>query len=224
MRRFFYENALCLAFGAMFLAALGGQALVGHSDFNNAQLDHQDPTMSLGRYVISSAFWVDVMENWQSEYLQFTLFVALTVWLLQRGSPESKELGKEGLESDEDQMIGEHANGDSPAWAKVRGVRLWLYSHSLLLTMTTIWLATWFAQAVTGRIEYNSNQLDHHEAPLSLWQYVGASDFWNRTLQNWQSEFLAVGSFAALAIYLRERGSPESKPVGASHEATGVEG
>jgi hypothetical protein len=224
VRRWLYENGLSIAFGVLFVATLIAQALVGHSDFNNDQVDHQDPTMSLGRYITSAAFWVDVMENWQSEYLQFTLFVFLTIWLVQKGSPESKELGKEGLESDEDQKVGEHTDPDSPRWAKARGFRLWLYSHSLLLTMLTIWVGSWLAQAITGRVEFNAEQFDHHEAALSLWQYLGTSDFWNRTLQNWQSEFLAVGSFAVLAIYLRERGSPESKPVGAPHEATGVEG
>jgi hypothetical protein len=224
VRRFFYENGLSICFGVLFLATLVAQALVGHSDFNNTQVDHADPTMSLGRYVLSAAFWVDVMENWQSEYLQFTLFVALTIWLLQKGSPESKELGKEGLESDEEQKVGEHAEARSPRWAKAGGWRRGLYSHSLLILMLAIWLGSWLAQAVTGRIEFNAEQFDHHEAALSLWQYMGTSDFWNRTLQNWQSEFLAVGSFAVLAIYLRERGSPESKPVGAPHDATGVEG
>jgi len=224
VRRFLRENGLGLTFGALFLGSLIGQALVGHADFNHQAAAHQDATISLGRYLTSSSFWVDVMENWQSEYLQFTLFVLLTVWLVQKGSTESKQLGKEGRESDEDQMIGEHAKADSPRWAKVAGLRLWLYSHSLLITMTGIWLATWLAQAITGRIDYNANQLDHHEAALSLWQYMGASDFWDRTLQNWQSEFLAVGSFGALSIYLRERGSAESKPVGAPHGATGLEG
>ena len=225
MRRFLRENGLGLAFGVLFIGSLVGQALVGHSDFNNQAAAHQDATISLGRYVVSSSFWVDVMENWQSEYLQFTLFVLLTVWLVQKGSTESKQVGKEGRESDSDQMIGEHAKADSPSWAKLTGgARLWLYSHSLLIAMTTIWLLVWLAQAVTGRIDYNANQLDHHEAALSLWQYIGTSDFWDRTLQNWQSEFLAVGSFGALSIYLRERGSAESKPVGAPHQATGLEG
>ena len=99
-----------------------------------------------------------------------------------------------------------------------------MYSHSLGLLMTAILLGTWFAQCVTGRITYNSEQLDHQEAALSLWQYAGSSDFWNRTLQNWQSEFLAVASMVLFSIWLRERGSPESKPVGCPHEATSVEG
>jgi hypothetical protein len=113
---------------------------------------------------------------------------------------------------------------DSPKWAKAGGWRTTVYSNSLGLLMAAIMLGTWFAQAVTGRIEYNAEQLDHHEASLTLWQYAGSSDFWNRTLQNWQSEFLAVASMALFAIWLRQRGSPESKPVGAPHTATGVEG
>jgi uncharacterized protein (DUF486 family) len=224
VKRFARENSLSLAFLAMFLAALIGQAFVGHSDFNHDQVAHQDETMSLWRYVTSSAYWVDVMENWQSEYLQFTLFILGTVWLVQRGSPESKEIGKAGLESDEEQRLGEHTRDDSPKWAKAGGWRTRLYSNSLGLVMAAIMLGTWFAQLITGRAEYNAEQLDHHEAATTLWQYAGSSDFWNRTLQNWQSEFLAVASMALFAIWLRQRGSPESKPVGASHAATGVEG
>jgi uncharacterized protein (DUF486 family) len=224
VRRFVRENSLGLAFLSIFLAALVGQAFVGHSDFNHDQVAHSNETISLWRYVTSAAYWVDVMENWQSEYLQFTLFILGTVWLVQRGSPESKELDKVGRESDADQKLGEHTVADSPKWAKAGGWRTTVYSNSLGLLMAAIMLGTWFAQAVTGRIEYNAEQLDHHEASLTLWQYAGSSDFWNRTLQNWQSEFLAVASMALFAIWLRQRGSPESKPVGAPHTATGVEG
>ena len=224
MRRWVRENSLALFFLGIFLAALIAQALVGHSDFNNQQLAHQDPTKSLGRYLTSSAFLVDVMENWQSEYLQFTLFILATIFLVQRGSTESKPLGREGTESDEQQKVGRHAQPDSPRWAKRHGWRLALYSNSLLLVMAAIWIGSWFAQLLTGRVVYNAEQFDHHEAPLNLWQYAGSSEFWNRTLQNWQSEFLAVASMVALSIYLRQRGSPESKPVGAPHHATSVEG
>jgi hypothetical protein len=164
------------------------------------------------------------MENWQSEYLQFTLFVLGTIWLVQRGSTESKPLDKGGLESDEDQKVRAYATEESPRWAKVGGWRTRLYSHSLLLVMGAIWLGTWFGQSVTGHAAYNAEQLEHLQDPVSWLSYLGTSDFWHRTLQNWQSEFLAVGSMAILSVYLRERGSPESKPVGAAHGATGVEG
>jgi uncharacterized protein DUF6766 len=224
MRSALRNHGLGLFFGGIFLLALIGQAIVGHADFNHLQAAHHGDAMGFWRYVTSSDFGADVLENWQSEYLQFTLYILTTVWLLQRGSPESKELDKAGRESDEDQKVGEHADERSPRWARVGGLRTRLYSNSLVIVMGLIWLACWGVQAVTGRVAYNADQLDHQEAALSFVQYGGSSDFWNRTLQNWQSEFLAVGSMAVLSIYLRQRGSPESKPVGAPHDATGVEG
>jgi hypothetical protein len=224
MRRFLRDNSLSIAFLVLFLAAVCGQAIAGHADFNEEQIRHGDPRISMGRYLVSSDFGTAVMENWQSEFLQFTLFILLTVWLLQRGSPESKELDKAGRESDEAQKVGPHAQQNSPAWAKVEGIRRTLYENSLLVVMTTIWLGTWFAQSVTGWTQYNSERLDHHMDPVGWWHYLGRPDFWEKTLQNWQSEFLAVGTMAIFAVYLRQRGSPESKPVGAPHTATGVEG
>jgi hypothetical protein len=218
------NHGLSLAFGALFVGTLVFQAFVGVADFNAEQIAHHGETISLWRFVRSSQFGVDVLENWQSEYLQFSLFILGTVWLIQRGSPESKEPGKEGLESESEQKIGAHANADSPKWARAGGWRTTLYSNSLLLVMGSIWVASWFGQSVTGRVAYNAERFDHQQAAVGWWSYLGTPDFWNRTLQNWQSEFLAVGSMAVLAIYLRQRGSPESKPVGASHSATGVEG
>ena len=163
------------------------------------------------------------MENWQSEYLQFTLYILLTVWLVQRGSPESKQPGQEGGESDEAQLVGDHARPNSPRWARMRGARRRIYENSLVLVMATIWISSWLAQSITGVTEYNAERLSHQEAAVPWTSYLGTADFWERTLENWQSEFLAVGSMAVLAIYLRQRGSPESKPVGAPHHATGTE-
>jgi len=217
-------HGLSLAFGALFIGTLIGQALVGHADFNAIQLAHHSDPITLWRYVRSSEFGVDVLENWQSEYLQFSLFILGTVWLIQRGSPESKEPSAAGLESDSDQKIGAHATADSPKWARLGGWRTRLFSNSLLLVMGAIWVASWVGQAITGHVAFNAERFDHQQAALSWWSYVATPDFWNRTLQNWQSEFLAVGSMAVLSIYLRQRGSPESKPVGAPHSATGVEG
>jgi len=224
VRAFVKHNGLSLVFLGLFLAALVFQAVAGQADFNEDQDRHGDPRISFARYVTSSEFGTAVMENWQSEYLQFTLFILLTVWLLQRGSPESKELDKAGRESDSDQKVGQHADPDSPRWAKVAGIRRTIYENSLLLVMGAIWLGTWFAQSITGVTEYNTERLDHQQDPVSWAGYLTRPDFWEKTLQNWQSEFLAVGSMAILAVYLRQRGSPESKPVGAPHDTTGVEG
>jgi hypothetical protein len=224
MRPFVRGNGLSLAFGVLFAGTLIGQAFVGHADFNAAQVAHDGEPISLWRYVRSSDFGVDVLENWQSEYLQFSLFILGTVWLIQRGSPESKEADAAGLESDSEQCVGAYATERSPAWARVAGWRRTLYSNSLLLVMGTIWLASWLGQSITGRVAFNAERFDHRQPALGWGQYVATPDFWNRTLQNWQSEFLAVGSMVVLAIYLRQRGSPESKPVGAPHDATGIEG
>jgi hypothetical protein len=224
VRRFARHNGLSLFFLAIFVAAVALQAIAGHADFNEEQDRHGNPHMSLGRYVVSSEFGTAVLENWQSEYLQFTLFLLMTVWLLQRGSPESKELDKAGRESDESQLVGRHARPESPRWAKAGGLRRKLYENSLLIVMAAIWIGSWFAQSVTGVSQYNTERLDHNQLPVSWLDYLAKPDFWEKTLQNWQSEFLAVGSMAILAVYLRQRGSPESKPVGAPHDATGVEG
>jgi hypothetical protein len=224
MRSLWRDNSLSLVFLAFFVVALVGQAIAGWHEYNNEAIVHQQPAIDFGRYLVSSSFGNAVMENWQSEYLQFTLYILLTVWFIQRGSPESKEPGKSGTESDRDQRVAEQAHADSPRWARVRGVRLWIYSNSLLLVMGMIWLGSWFAQSVTGWSDYSADQLAHGEPGVGYVGYLGSAQFWESTLQNWQSEFLAVGSMALLAVHLRQRGSPESKPVGAPHSATGIEG
>jgi hypothetical protein len=224
VRRFVKDNNLSIVFLLLFLGALAAQSIAGWHAYNADQLEHHQSVVSWSRYVTSSSFGVAVLENWQSEYLQFTLFILLTVWLVQRGSPESKEPGKEGGESDEEQKVGARADADSPLWARVGGMRTFVYSNSLLLLMTTIWVLSWLGQSITGVVDFNQQQQAHGEAAISWAEYLTRADFWERTLQNWQSEFLAVGSMAIFAVYLRQRGSPESKPVGASHQATGAEG
>jgi hypothetical protein len=224
MRGFLKDNGLSVGFGLLFLATLVGQAISGHASVNHDQLLHQGDPISLGHYVTSALFWADVMENWQSEYLQFTLYIFATAYLIQKGSNESKKADRVGRETDEQQLVGKHAKPDSPRWARLGGLRTAIYSNSLVMVMTSIWIASWLAQSITGRIIYNADQLDHQAAPISWPAYVTTSDFWNRTLQNWQSEFLAVGSMVILSVYLRQRGSPESKPVGAPHSATATEG
>jgi hypothetical protein len=224
MRRFLTLNSLSLAFGALFLASLVGQAFAGVADLNDQRLSEGLDPVSLGRFVTSSSFAVDVMENWQSEYLQFFLYVFATVWLVQLGSAESKEAHKTGMESDEEQQVGEHAQEDSPPWVKAGGWRTTVFSRSLGLLMGALFLLTWAASSVAGWSAFNNEQLMGLEDPVSWVEYLGKADFWNRTLQNWQSEMLAVGSMAIFSVYLRQRGSPESKPVGAAHHDTGQTG
>ena len=221
MRTFVRNNSLALFFGLIFLLSLAGQAFAGQAELNNVLIAAGLEPVSLGRYLTSSDFGVDVMENWQSEYLQFALFVLATVWLVQQGSPESKPLTRVGTESDDEQLTGVHAKDESPSWAQAGGLRRAIYSRSLGAVMLVIFVSSWLVMSLSGRVAYNEERLADLQAPLSYLGYLTSADFWSRSLQNWQSEFLAVGSMAVLAIYLRQRGSPESKPVGAPHSATG---
>jgi hypothetical protein len=222
MRRWVKDQSLTLFFLALFALSLVGQSVAGVHDFNAEQVAHGEDEYSYWRYLVSSEFGGDVMENWQSEFLQFSLLVLATVWLVQRGSTESKKVEDAGLESDEKERVGRHAPKSAPRWAKVRGRRRRLYENSLGLAMLTIFFGTWFAQSVTNWTAYNAEQTEHGEPPVTWVSFLGEADFWNRTLQNWQSEFLAVATMAAFSIYLRQRGSAESKPVGAPHDETGT--
>jgi hypothetical protein len=224
VRRFLTFNSLSVVFLAFFLASTFGQAIAGHDKFNDDATAHKEPAISLGRYVTSSEFGQAVMENWQSEFLQFSLYILGTVWLIQRGSPESKKPGEAGGGSDEEQLIGEHARPDSPKWARAGGIRTWIYSNSLILLMGSIFFGTWFADSVCGWSAYDADQITHHQPKVDYLGYLGTADFWESSLQNWQSEFLAIGAMAIFSVYLRQRGSPESKPVGAPHEETATTG
>lgn len=224
MKRKIHDHGLSIGFAVLFVLALLGQSFAGLGVYNEEQVAHGSNPIGYWEFVTSSNFVVDVAENWQSEYLQFFLFILATVWLVQRGSPESKKPGDAGAGSDKDQLVGKYAKENSPAWAKAGGWRLVTYSNSLLLAMGGVFLASWWLQSVAGTVVFNAEQLEHDQPEASWVQYVTSADFWDRTLQNWQSEFLAVGSMVSLSIYLRQRGSAESKPVGTPHEETATEG
>jgi hypothetical protein len=224
MPKFLRRNSLSIFFLILFAGTVVAQSIVGLHEYNEEASAHDRPEISWSRYVRTSKFGAAVLENWQSEWLQFFLFVVATVWLLQHGSPESKPLDQAGLESDEAQKVGEHADSRSPKWAKVGGWRTRLYENSLMAVFGVIFFASWLGQSVTGWTEYNNEQRHHGDPTVSWGVYLTRPDFWEKTLQNWQSEFLAVGTMAVFAIYLRQRGSPESKPVGAAHDETGSTG
>jgi hypothetical protein len=224
MRRWAFENSLSLFFLGLFLISVVGQSVAGMYEFNDHQMQHGESTVSYGRYVVSSDFGADMLENWQSEWLQFWVFALATVWLIQKGSNESKKPEDAGLESDEQQRVGEHAGHNAPRWAKVKDWRLSLYSNSFFIVMGLVFLATWVGQSFASWTVFNDQQQAHDDPTISWLSYLGSPDFWERSLQNWQSEFLAVGTMVVFTIYLRQRGSPESKPVGAPHDETASSG
>jgi hypothetical protein len=224
VRRFLRENSLSIFFGILFLASLVAQSVAGWKKFNEELLAHDDATITYGRYLYSSEFGAAIMENWQSEFLQFFFYIAATIWFLQKGSNESKKLDDVGLETDEQQRVGKWAKPNSPRLAKMKGFLHQLYANSLLLVMGAIFLASWFAESVTAWTVFNADQVDHEQSAVGWGEYLTTPDFWEKSLQNWQSEFLAVGTMAIFTVYLRQRGSPESKPVGAPHGETGSSG
>ena len=219
-RRHLRDNGLTLTFLGLLLGAVIGQAFAGMAELNGEQRATGGATLSLAQYLVSSEFAVDIAENWQSEYLQFALYIVATTWLVQRGSSESKRLDEIGPGTDREQKTGRYAEPDSPAWARAGGWRTALYGRSLGAIMTFFFLMSLLAQSIAGRAAFNGQLLDRDQDTMSWWGYTTSADFWNRTFQNWQSEFLAVASMATFAVYLRQRGSPESKLVGAPHDAT----
>ena len=224
MKKFVKENSLSLFFLVIFLLALVGQAIAGHNLYNEEAVAHGGDDQLLALPLLLQlrpggdrelAVRVPPVHPLRAGH---GLAAA-------EGSPESKELDKAGTESDKDQKVGRHAREDSPLWARVGGIRTTIYSNSLIIVMSLVFFGCWFAQSVTGWTDFNQEQSAHGDPHVSWLTYLGSSQFWESTLQNWQSEFLAVGSFAVLVIYLRQRGSPESKPVGAPiFDATGKEG
>ena len=224
MKGFLRDNGLSLFFAALFATTIAAQSVAGQRAENAQLVEHGARSMSWWEYVTSPEFWGAVMENWQSEFLQFSVFIGATIWLVQKGSNESKVVANAGTETDEQQKLGAHALKRSPLWARAGGIRTALYSNSLLLVMTVIFLASWLAQSLGDWRTFNAEQREHSNETISWGRYLADPDFWEKTLQNWQSEFLAVGVMVAFTIYLRQRGSPESKPVGAPHDETASSG
>lgn len=211
MARFLKNNSLSLALGALFLVTLAGQAVSGWLTYNEEQREHAQQVASFGEYLTNNHFLEAVFENWESEFLQMALFVALTVFLRQKGSPESKPV--EGDDPVDEVKI----TARSPAAARRGGWILKLYENSLTLALTTLFLLSLVGHLLAGTSEYNAEQLQHGGQVVTTSQYLVNPRFWYESLQNWQSEFLSIAALVVFAVYLRQKGSPESKPVGAAH-------
>ena len=224
MRHFARDNGLSLFFLGLFLAAVGAQSLAGQHAENADLGAHGSEAISWWTYVLSPSFGGALMENWQSEFLQFSLFIGATIWLVQKGSSESASLDEIGKESDRRQLVGRYTPAKGPNVARRDDFRTRVYENSLLLVMTLIFVATWFAQSLNNWRVFNDDRESHSLSSISWDSYLLNADFWEKTLQNWQSEFLAVGAMVVFTVYLRQRGSPESKPVGAPHDDTGSSG
>jgi hypothetical protein len=205
-----------------FLVFLIAQTLTGEHTYNDDQKAHGEATISLGSYLRTGHFVEATFENWESEFLQTGMYVLLTVFLFQRGSSESKD--PDGTEEVDRDPRHDASNADAPWPVRRGGFILRLYENSLTIALLTLFVLSFALHVWGGAREFSQEQQAHGESAVSVWQFLRTSQLWFQSFQNWQSEFLAVASIAWLSVFLRQRGSPESKPVGSSHTATGVEG
>jgi len=213
---FVYKNSLSIAFLILTIISLGGQSYTGHIQYNEFQSDHNQPEVSFGAYFTSGHFLQATFENWESEFFQMALFVWFTVFLRQKGSSESKSIsGKEEV----DRKPKKHPNAPWPVHKG--GIILALYKHSLSLVLILLFVVSFLIHLYGSNKDYNETQLLEGKSPETITAYIGNSRFWFESFQNWQSEFLSVFAIIFLSIYLREIGSPQSKPVDAPHSETG---
>jgi hypothetical protein len=212
-------RALTLVLMVLFLVFLAGQLVTGLYDYNATHEAHGQLPVGMGAYLATGHPWEAIFENWESEFLQMAVFVLLTTVLVQKGSPESRRLGvRELVDADPRDFSG---LPNVPWPVRRGGWVLRVYEHSLGLAFVLLFLLSWAGHAAGGFADYAAEQAAHHQPPTAFTDYLSSSRFWFESFQNWQSEFLAIASMVWLAVYLRQRWSPESKPVHAPHDETG---
>jgi hypothetical protein len=215
---FWSRNALSLACFGFFAVILVAQSLTGWRSAAADAVQHGEPEFGYWTYLTTGHFAEATFENWESEFLQMAAFVLLTAYLIQRGSGESKQ--ERDDPRDEDPRL--HRNDPDAPWPVRRGgVWLYLYERSLFIAFSVLFIASFVGHAVAGAHEYTAEQHEHGEPGIGAWQFVRTAEFWFQSFQNWQSEFLAVGAIVVLTVFLRQRGSAESKPVHEPHRKTG---
>jgi hypothetical protein len=219
MRRFLHNNGLSIVLFLLFFFSLAGQSITGWHEYNEDQQEHQQPTTSYGEYLATGHFVEATFENWESEFLQMAAYVVLTIFLFQKGSSESKK--PDAIERVDIIPKQSRKDKDTPWPVRKGGWVLKLYENSLSIAFVLLFLGSVALHAAGGAKEYSQDQLEHGGQPVSMIGYMGTSRFWFESFQNWQSEFLSVGAMVVLSIWLRQKGSPESKPVDSPHDDTG---
>lgn len=223
MKKIFKEHGLTIVMFLLFLFSLIGQTITGYMENNDDQQQHGQPTIGLTEYLGSGHFIEAVFENWESEFLQMGLFVVLTIFFKQKGSSESKKIeGEEDVDADP-RDPGKRKDEDVPWPVRQGGFILKLYENSLSIALFALFLLSFALHAIGGAQEYSQEQMAHGGQGVSALQYLTTSRMWFESFQNWQSEFLSIMALVVLSIFLRQKGSPESKPVASPHRKTGDE-
>jgi hypothetical protein len=219
MRTWAREHGLALVNGALFVAFFVGMILSGSSVYSQDQVEHHQPAVSVVQYLGTGDFLEATFENWESEFLQMGSYVALTVFLFQRGSQDSKPIGEDAPQ-DEDPREAKDDRG-APWPVQRGGLALAIYQHSLLILFGVLFLLSVLLHAVGGAAAYDADQVAHGQPPIGVVGFLGTAQFWFQSFQNWQSEFMVVTVMVLASVWLRERGSSQSKPVAASSGQTG---
>ena len=220
MRKWAKEHGLLVANLGLFFVFFVGMVLSGAASYSEDQQAHGEPAVSVLQFLGTGAFVEATFENWESEFLQMAMYVVLTVFLFQKGSSESKPMGRR---APQDQDPRDAQISSATPWPIRRGgLVLKLYEPSLSFVFFVLVLASFLLHAAGGVDEYNQDQQSHGQPDVTFLQYLGTSRFWFESFQNWQSEFLAVGVLVGASVYLREKGSPESKPVAEPNYETGA--
>ena len=214
--RFAYENSLMLVMGVLIIGTLIGQAVSGWHVYNQELEDLGRASLSFGEYLTTGHFLEATFENWESEFLQMGMFVLLAVWLRQWGSAESKKL----YEEDDVDRDPDPSREDAPWPVKKGGLVLRLYRSSLSIAFFTLFALSMLLHARGGAEVESIERVSKGEPPIGTFEYMATSRFWFESMQNWQSEFVSILAIVGLTIFLRQHGSPQSKPVDASHDET----
>jgi hypothetical protein len=222
MKSFFRNNGLSLVLVLLFVLFWLGQTITGFREHNSDQREHGQPSLELKEYLTSGHFWSATAENWESEFLQMAMFVLLTTCLYQKGSPESKDPDEDDDPVDADPRLSKN-DPKAPLPVRKGGAILWLYSNSLSIAFLLIFGLSVWIHAVKGAENYNEEQQEHGQGTVTALSYMGTARFWFESFQNWQSEFLSLFAMVYFAVYLRQKGSAESKPVATPHDESGEE-
>lgn len=218
MKQFVKNNGLSLAFLVLFFISIVGQVITGLKEHNQEIIEEGGQQLGLSDYLGSGHFIQSTFENWESEFMQMALFVFFTIFLYQKGSSESKD--PEGGDEPVDREPSPRKK-DAPWPVKQGGLWLQLYKNSLTIALFLLFAVSFFAHLYGSMKDHNEEQQLKNLPGESLLQYLGNSRFWFESFQNWQSEFLSVFAIVILSVFLRQKGSSQSKPVDAPHGETG---
>jgi hypothetical protein len=217
MKKFLKDNGLSIVFFLLFVVTIIGQVVTGLKEHNQEMQDEGGQQLSMKQYITSGHFLQSTFENWESEFLQMALFLILTMFLYQRGSSESKDPDKE----EEVDREPNPRRKNVPWPVKKGGIILSVYKHSLCYAFTLLFLLSFLLHWYGSLKDYNEEQILNNKPTETAMQYLSNSRLWFESFQNWESEFLSVFAIVVLSIFLREQGSPQSKPVDAPHSQTG---